>query len=146
MRWLTALLLLIPLSGWAADGDSWAGYTDTVKGEYAAYGYLICDGKVAADSTCSEVDLTSSDQGWPSYFTIQIITIDPQCASTPDFQVRGTHTSGGTTADLKASMSEAGVSSQDFDVSHRFVDVSLTDDTGCDAPGNDVAIILYYER
>lgn len=148
MTRLAALLLtlLLPLSALAADGDAWPAYTDTRSGQYDVRGFLICDGKLAADSTCAEFDLSTVSGGWPLFYNVFIILIDPECSGTPDFQVRGTHTVAGVKTDLGVSMSEAGTNSQDFEVTHRYVDVNLTDDAACDAPGNDVALVLYYER
>jgi hypothetical protein len=138
------LLLLL-----GADGDTWGDYGAVEYGTYRTAGYLICDGKIDTDSTCSEFDLaTKNTWGWPSFFTVSVEQIDAQCTGTPDFQVRGRHLpdpNGDTTA-LGSSMSAAGVDSQDFGITHRYIDVALTDDPNCDAPGNDLGLVLYWER
>jgi hypothetical protein len=147
MRWLLALLLvLVAFPAYGADGDAWGAYTDTRSGAYDKRAFLICDAKVAADSTCTEFDLEADGRGSPLFFSIQIILIDPQCSGTPDFQVTGAHTSAGVTTNLRVSMSEAGTNSQEFDTIHRYINVTLSDDAACDAPGNTLAIILAYER
>jgi hypothetical protein len=138
--------MMVASAVWSADGDTWAAYTDVRKGNYDCEGYLLCDGKVAADSTCAEFDLTSTTKGWPSFFTITIITIDPQCSGTPEFQIQGLHTTGGTASDLGSQLTEAGIDSRTYEPDFRYVDVVLTDDAACDAPGNDVAIVLCHER
>ena len=97
------------------------------------------DAKIAAEE-CSEFTLTTitgdGQVGAPSTYTVQIILIDPTCGATPDFQVRGMLVSGGPNTDLGDSMSEAGTDSQDFAYSHPIIDVLISDDASCDAPGN----------
>jgi hypothetical protein len=148
MRWILALLLAWPLTVLGADGGDWGAYVAVNRGELDCIGFLLCDGKVAADSTCDEFDLSAptTGRGWPAFFTVTITTIDPQCSGTPEFQARGLHTTGGATSDWGPQLTEAGLDSFDYKPKFKFLDVSLTDDAACDAPGNTVVAVLCYER
>ena len=145
-RWLLCLLLFAT-PALAVDGDAWGAYTDISQGEFDCRGHLICSAKVAADSTCSEFNLgTKNAAGFPAFFIVSIVTVDGDCSGTPEFQVRGTHTAAGTKFDMGPLLTEAGTASKRFDHGPHIIDVNLTDDAACDSPGNDVALILCYER
>lgn len=147
MRWLAAIaLLLLPFVAPAADGDSWSAFTDTVRGQYTVVGVVLCDGKVAADSVCAEFDLAAdpASRGIPEFYTIVVDTIDAQCSGTPDFQLRGRMYSAGPTSDI-ASFTGVGTSEAIYP-EHPIIDMALSDDGGCDAPGNTVGLVLFYPR
>jgi hypothetical protein len=142
-RSIVALGLLALLG---ADGDEWASYPALDKGDRACVGYLLCDAKVAADTSCSEFDLTSKRWGWPDYFVVSIITVDPQCTGNMAVQVRGKHTAGGRAYNLKSAVAVGGTESQKYPTpDHRYIDATLSGMAGCDAPGNQVALVICHD-
>lgn len=146
IRWLLCLLLFAT-PALAVDGDAWGAYTDISQGQFDCRGHLICSAKVAADSTCAEFNLgTKNAAGFPAFFIVSIILVDPECSGTPEFQLRGSHTASGTKFNIGPQLTQAGTASKEFLLGPKFIDVNLTDDAACNAPGNDVALILCYER
>ena len=145
-NWIFGLALAFLANTALADGGTWGAFTDARRGNFECRGFLICDGKIAADSTCSEFNLATLAAGHPAFFIVSIITIDAECSGTPEFQVRGSHSAAGTKFDIGPQLTQAGTSSKSFDFADgmTLIDVNLTDDAVCDAPGNDVAIVVCY--
>lgn len=148
MKWILLLAMLLwPFLAGAADGDAWSAYTTTQRGQYTTVGIALCDGKVAADSTCAEFNLATdaAGRGMPEFYTVVVDTIDAQCSGAPSFQMRGLMYSGGPTSDLEAPLIGVGTSKA-FYPEHPIIDVVLADDGGCDAPGNVLGLVLWYWR
>ncbi len=142
---LVAAFWLCAGSVFAADGGAWSGHTNTNSGNLDTRGIVICDAKVAAED-CGEVVFATNanGKGLPSYFTVQIELVDPTCSGTPDFEIRGLAKSGGQASTL-ATLTGQGTS-QSFDGEWPIIDIAITDDAACDAPGNTVGMILFYEK
>ncbi len=130
---------------WAADGGAWELYTPICLGDLCTEAVYLCDGKIAADSTCPEFDLEGLDLGLPSFCKIRVVKFDPECSGTPDFTVRTYDATGETIKPTLFTVS-APDGSRSFDVDQRFLDVTLADDAACDAPGNDLVLICWSKR
>ena len=144
---LCSALLLLPALAFGADGDAWSGFVAKDQGQWRTEGYLICDGKLAADTTCAEFDLIADTVGgFPAFYVVAIDAIIGSCSGTPEFQLQGSHKTAGTLTNLGPQLTEAGIDAHQFQAMHQFLKVALTDDAGCATTGNDISLVLYYER
>ena len=142
---LTLLMVLLPGVGWAADGDACAGHgvttvTKLTRGVYKELSCVqLCDGKAAADSSCTQYDMNSV-AGTPDLivFEYQEDPSNEDCAATPDFTITTGPISGGAPAyDLDSpavvlnSATNRVVLSMASAVVDRYLFTAIADDASC---------------
>lgn len=147
---LLMLLAFLTVKAFGAEGGAIAGFALRDRGDFVADGYYLCDGNKTATTTCGEFDIAGTARGWPSFYTIKLLTLTgagpPTCTSALNVTPLGTDTTGGTTENLVGSaLTWDGVRGQGFVFpTHRYVSASLTGNTTC--TDVEVGIILYFRR
>ncbi len=146
---LLSLLLMFASPAFAVDGDALTGGCAARKGSRECRAYYLCDSDTAA-VTCTEFDLESKSQGYPSYFVVTLLhaTGCPASGNDIEVQVRGAHVTDTDEKNLNATVLQLdGNASKSFDTDFRFIDAVLTSETDFTSCSDiDVAIVLYYER
>lgn len=141
------LLLLLPLPAWgaavcASEGAVCSSYTSTLKGNYRDECVCLCNGNHAANEDCSELNLSASDLGWPSFYTL-VIHLETGCSGVPTVTPKGlTHTADAEFALVGTAMSTTTIGSKDFLLSHPIVKADIANGAGC--TDLEVLLILWH--
>lgn len=145
---LVAVALVVPATSWAADGDACDSDTGLITtGAWRHVACInVCDGKAAADSSCTEFDLDSS--GMPDIIVFEREDVGADCTDPggPTITITtGPVTGGSPSYDLDTSTvvlndtTERVVISTKDAIVDRYLFFATSDDTAC----TDVDVRMY---
>ena len=138
---LVFLLLMLPVSALASDGD-FVPSADVSKGNYYSQTYALCDGVLESDSTCDEFDLQTV--GMPDYMIFSRVAVDSDCSGDVTIAINAQTLTGGD-EHVVATLSDSTTSAKITGPLPRFIDADLTNQTGCDDGAADTGVTVHMQ-